>query len=139
MIRTGKKLSGKVIGNYRPDDMDAMETMKRAFDEQVLSACKTSREQKDAWVGVYLGRVISLSKLVYLPRNDDNFTKEGERYELFYWDKEWESLGQQVGSRELQYLEYKNVPENALLLLRNLSKGKEERIFTWEDGKQVWW
>lgn len=29
--------------------------------------------------------------------------------------------------------------ENALLLLRNLSKGKEERIFTYEGGKQIWW
>lgn len=50
-----------------------------------------------------------------------------------------ESLGRQVGSRQLQYLEYDNVPDNALLLLRNLTKGKEERIFTCEDGKQVWW
>ena len=47
--------------------------------------------------------------------------------------------GRQVGSRQLQYLEYDNVPDNALLLLRNLTKGKEERIFTYEDGKQVWW
>lgn len=80
-----------------------------------------------------------MNKLVYLPRSDDNFIKEGELYELFYWDKEWKSLGQQSGSRQLQYLEYDNVPDNALLLLRNLTKGKEERIFTYENGKQIWW
>lgn len=91
------------------------------------------------WGLLDLGRVVSVSKLVYLPRNDDNFIKEGELYELFYWDREWKSLGRQVGSRQLQYLEYDNVPDNALLLLRNLTKGKEERIFTYEDGKQVWW
>ena len=61
--------------------------------------------------------------------------KDSELYELFYWDREWKSLGRQVGSRQLQYLEYDNVPDNALLLFRNLTKGKEEWIFTYEDGK----
>lgn len=28
--------------------------------------------------------------------------------------------------------------DNALMLLRNLAKGKEEKNFTYEDGKQVW-
>ena len=31
------------------------------------------------------------------------------------------------------------VPDNALLLLHNTTKGKEERIFTYENKKQVWW
>ena len=73
-----------------------METMKRAFDGNVLSSPKTVKTQTDAWVGLDLGRVVSVSKLVYLPRNDDNFIKEGELYELFYWDREWKSLGRSV-------------------------------------------
>jgi hypothetical protein len=36
-------------------------------------------------------------------------------------------------------LYYDDAPTNALFRLRNHSKGKEERIFTYEDGKQVWW
>lgn len=40
-----------------------------------------------------------------------------------------ESLGRQVGSRQLQYLEYDNVPDNALLLLRNLTKGKKSGFY----------
>ena len=38
-----------------------------------------------------------------------------------------------------QYLEYFNAPSNALFLLKNQTKGKEERIFTYEEEKQVWW
>ena len=34
---------------------------------------------------------------------------------------------------------YDNVPGNALLLLRNHTKGKEERIFTYENDEQIWW
>ncbi len=30
-------------------------------------------------------------------------------------------------------------PKGALLWLKNHTQGKEERIFTYEDGKQVWW
>lgn len=49
----------------------------------------------------------------------------------------WKSLGVQVA--KAQHLQYHNIPENALLLLRNHSRGVEERIFTYEDGKQIWW
>jgi len=47
-------------------------------------------------------------------------------------------LGRKTGDHHF-YLQYDNVPENSLLLLRNHTKGREERIFTYENGKQVWW
>ena len=82
---------------------------------------------------------MKISYFRYLPRNDDNFIKEGELYELFYWDNnQWNSLGKQTGTSK-QYLEYTNAPLNSLFWLRNLTKGKEERIFTYENGEQVWW
>lgn len=36
-------------------------------------------------------------------------------------------------------LKYDNVPAQALFRLHNRTKGSEERIFTYEDGKQIWW
>ena len=64
----------------------------------------------------------------------------GEEYELCYWDGEgWSSLGRQIGRRATQELVYDNVPAGALLILHNHTKGKEERIFTYENGRQVWW
>ena len=63
----------------------------------------------------------------------------GELYELFCCrDGEFVSLGQRIGDRTHE-LRYEEVPGNALLLLKNHSKGKDERIFTYEDGRQVWW
>jgi hypothetical protein len=47
-----------------------------------------------------------------------------------------------VGGRKLAVdnkLHYDDVPKGALLWLKNHTQGKEERIFTYEDGKQVWW
>ena len=137
--KNGKQLKGQIIGNYCPKYLGSLESMQRAFDGKVLSYASTNPEQSDAWLGLDLGKVIELSQFAYLTRSDDNFIREGELYELYYWDRGWQSLGKRTGSRKLQYLVYNNVPENALLLLRNLTKGQEERIFTYEDGKQVWW
>ena len=33
----------------------------------------------------------------------------------------------------------KNVPKNGLFVLKDITKGQEQRIFTYEDGRQVWW
>ncbi|GHV61942.1 hypothetical protein FACS1894195_3240 [Bacteroidia bacterium] len=58
-------------------------------------------------------------------------------YELLYWNNEWVSLGQKKSNED--FLTYDNVPANALLLLRNHTEGKEERIFTYEAGEQVFY
>ena len=137
--KNGKRVTGRVTSNYDPDWRDSVVNMNYAFDGNVLTFALTKPKQTDVWLGLDFGRTVELSNLVYLPRTDDNFIREGELYELFYWDNGWQSLGKRTGSRKLQYLTYNNVPANALLLLRNLTKGKEERIFTYEDGKQVWW
>ena len=78
-----------------------------------------------------------IEKIVYMPRNDDNFIRLGDQYELFYQDgfRGWISLGRQVAS-ELT-LHYDNIPQNSVLWLRNLSRGREETVFRNEDGRQV--
>ena len=48
--------------------------------------------------------------------------------------KGWISLGQKMATDT--YLEYDNVPANALLHLRNRTRGEEEHIFYMKDGKQ---
>ena len=35
------------------------------------------------------------------------------------------------------YLEYDHVPAGALLWLHNRTKGVEEQVFCWKEGKQV--
>ena len=132
---TGSKLSGKVIGNANcPRGWE----LENAFDDDPLTAYR-SEWYATGWVGLDFGKTEKISYFRYLPRNDDNFIKEGELYELFYWDNnQWNSLGEQTGTSK-QYLEYTKTPLNALFWLRNLTKGKEERIFTYENGEQVWW
>ena len=69
--------------------------------------------------------------------HDSNEVIPGDDYELFYWNDEWCSLGRKTAGHDT--LVYVEVPKNALLWLHNHTQGKEERIFTYESGKQIWW
>jgi hypothetical protein len=71
------------------------------------------------------------------PEDQSNNIFIGNKYELFYWDGNWKSLGIQIAKSSQLY--YSNAPMNALFWIRNLTAGKQERIFTYENGKQVWW
>jgi hypothetical protein len=59
-------------------------------------------------------------------------------YELSYWSDGWQSLGVSVARDEP--LVYEKVPSGGLYwLVAEDSDGEHERIFTFEDGRQVWW
>lgn len=94
-------------------------------------------DDKGGYATLDLGKPEYIGRLVYVPRNDDNYITPGDTYELLYQGsvQGWISLGRQT-ARERR-LVYDNVPENALLWLRNLSCGKEEQVFWMENGKQV--
>ncbi len=93
--------------------------------------------KKTVWMGIDLGTRYEITQIGFCPRNDTNGIYRHCTYELLYWDKQWISLGIKQGQDN--HLAYSGVPENALLWLRNHTEGKEERIFAYENGKQVWW
>ncbi len=130
-----KSLNGKVFTSL---DWNNKYKAKSVFDKKTLTYLE-DKSTDTTWVGVKLYAPMQINKIVYLPRNDDNFIRDGEIYELFYWDNKWVSLGRQTGSIKTQALSYCDAPTNALFLLRNLSRGSEERIFTYENDNQVWW
>jgi len=87
-------------------------------------------------IGFDMGKMVSIGKIIFSPRNDDNFVWTGDEYELFYFSgtEGWKSLGRQTAKgRELYY----RIPNNSLLWLRDLTKGKEEQVFFAENGEQV--
>lgn len=86
------------------------------------------------FLGYDLGKTETIRKIVINPRNDDNFIWPGHSYQLFYQNgtEGWKSLGiQEATGRELLY----DVPENALFWLRDLTKGKEEQVFLYRNGR----
>jgi len=63
--------------------------------------------------------------------------KPGITYELFVWQDDWQSLGKQTAGDKP--VAFENVPGGGLYWLVKEESRKLERIFTFENGKQVWW
>ena len=134
--KNGEKLLGDIIGtdgSYNNEGSDKT----KVFDGNPLTYFDAPIAS-GGWVGLDLGKQETITKIKYLSWNSDNHINIGEQYELYYFDKKWISLGQKTGN-DSHVLIYDNVPSNVLLLLKNHTKGKEERIFTYENGKQIWW
>ncbi|WP_298487566.1 transglutaminase domain-containing protein [uncultured Maribacter sp.] len=125
-------LHGNVISSVKNSET----LIAKMFDDRMDNYFSYT-EKENTWYGLDLKEPRIISQVGYCPRNDTNNIEPDNLYELFYWNEGWKSLGQQKA--KFYYLDYKNVPKNALLWLRNLTKGKEERIFTYEKGQQVWW
>ena len=92
-------------------------------------------EADTGWAGLDFGNPIRVRKAVYTPRNQVNFIYKGYDYELFYWgDGRWNSLGRQTATADsLLY----QAPVNALLYLQCHTEGKDEHVFEYKDGKQI--
>ena len=133
----GDTIKGKPAGS--PGRKYNSYTAVNCFDGDPLTFFEDARNNVDGkYVGLELEYPMSVKKIKYLARNDMNSIQPGDEYELFFWDNtKFESLGRKVAINT--FIEYENVPCGAILWLRDLSRGKEERIFTYENNQQVWW
>ncbi len=129
-------LRGKIIGTEGSYLDDPKCTKEAVFDGNLLSYFD-SKFADHSWAGLDLGVKKEISKIRFIARNDMNCIQIGNIYELFYWNNGWKTLGKKTAKST--FLDYNNVPKKSLLWLRNLTEGNEERIFTYENKKQVWW
>jgi len=65
------------------------------------------------------------------------FLTVGQEYELFYWSDGWQTLGKSVAGDKP--LVFDGIPAACLYWLVATDSDKEERIFTIEDDRQIWW
>ena len=130
-------LTGRVIGEGGIHPNNPQWTFDKAFDGDPLTLYH-SATKNGAWVGLDFGKPVKIKKIIYLPRSDDNNIRRGDEYELFYrTESGWRSLGKQL-AKDIA-LTFDSVPDNALLWLRDRTRGQEERIFSYENDEQIWW
>lgn len=128
-------LSGKVLGTPGCFQQDGTHEYTNVFDGKTWTSFDYLKND-GGWAGLDLGRKVHVSRIVYTPRNRDNYIRPGDIYELFYCDRDWKSLG--VIQAVSDSLKFSGVPSNALLFLHNHTRGKDERIFLYKDGEQLW-
>ena len=127
-------LNGEIIG---PEDgLTEDHSYRNVFDGDPYTSY-TYDKPDGGWVGLDLGKAQKIGKIVFTPRNRDNFIRKDDVYELYYLEYGiWKKIGiQRATSDSLTY----EVPKNALLELKDLSRGIDERIFEYTDSKQIFW
>ncbi len=131
-------MKGRVIGTEGSWENNSAWKRENLFDGDVLTSY-CAPQGVGCWVGLDFGKPVKLSKIRYTPRGDGNMIEPGDEYELLYWaDGHWRSLGRKVA--ETMSVSFGDIPEGALLLLRDRTKGHDERIFLLDsEGRQEWW
>lgn len=127
-----KKLNGTIIYEGVVES-----SLKQLFDGNLET--KVKAKHKGYWVGIDLkeSEASRISKISYSPVSDTNNVEVGHLYELYYFEQDWVLIAQQKAVSDK--LTFFDVPSNTLLLLRDRSKGKEERIFEYKDGNQLFY
>jgi hypothetical protein len=127
---------GKIIGTSGSFVNEKWHEKEVVFDRDPLSYYD-ALEPTGSWVGMDFGEAVEIEKISYTPRGDGNDITPGDIHEVLYWDNGWVSLGTQIAT-DIK-LTYKDVPAGVLYWVRNLSRGQQERIFTYENGEQILW
>lgn len=129
--------TGKIIGKRGSWGDGKNNDLEAVFDNDPLTFFD-SLSPSDGWVGIDFGKPVSIDRIIYVPRSDGNCVTYGDEYELSYWNNGgWASLGKKKA--EHISITFDSCPANALFLLHDCSRGTEDRIFTYENDKQVWW
>ena len=136
MLKDTCALQGTPMGTSNAPNGDLTHDYTNVFDGDHCTSFRY-RLPSGGWAGLDLGRPYRIGKIVFTPRNRDNYIYKGETYELFYSSQgEWNSAGTRIAvSDSLLY----TVPKGALFYLKNYTRGKDERIFEYNEGIQRYW
>ena len=132
---TGKKLSPVSITTDGNEDTGFK--AEDAADGDALTYYQTKKSD-GCTLTFDFGTPAAVAKICYLPRNDDNNVTAGHRYRLDYYGNDGpHAVGEQTATSDS--VTFRDVPSGALYVLHDLTKGREERIFTYENGNVRWW
>ena len=112
--------------------------IKRAFDGDYVSNFETGQADGN-WVGLDMGHPVNVGYVRIIPRSDDNDIRAGDEYEFMYWNnREWIRSGSVIAGDT--HLVYDNIPQGALMWVRNYTRGWDERPFLIDGlGNVEWW
>ncbi|MDR2038656.1 MAG: hypothetical protein LBQ60_12100 [Bacteroidales bacterium] len=133
---------GLLTGNVLCSPDLSLDNAGKAFDgdwyTSLLSITVKGNPTTDTWLGLDLGKQEQISHIEVAMFNEDAFVYRGYEHRLFYWDNgSWRLHDSRKADG--RYLEFTGVPVGTLFCLKCADLELKERIFTYEDGEQVWW
>lgn len=128
-----KEIKGKIIGT----EGEAWGRKENVFDRNILTGFGALTPDGN-WVGLQLSAPKRITRIRYIPRNDGNCIEVNDEYVLYHWyNGRWTVLGKKKAYENM--LIFNNIPTGGLFVLKDITKGTEERIFTYEKDEQIWW
>lgn len=125
----GNPVKGRVFGTSGAYDNDPIHDYDKVFDGDIFTSFDY-KNSSGGWSAMDLGRPVSLDKIMFVPRNRDNYVREGDDYELFWFGNcRWNSAGRKIAHADSLNFE---VPVGTLYYLKNYSRGRSERIFEYD-------
>ncbi|WP_282074594.1 hypothetical protein [Maribacter aquivivus] len=118
-------------GNTIVSEKGQSDMVKNAFDGDIRSNFDLNH---GGWIGMAFENPVVVDSVKYLFRNSFNSIEPGDNYSLYYWDSGWKLIERKKATKD--YIVF-DAPENAVLLLKNISKGKVNKIFIYKNGKQI--
>jgi hypothetical protein len=126
----------KIFGTPRINLGDGKHDYVNVFDGDIDTSFDYDKPS-GGWAAVDLHEPKRIARIIFAPRNRDNYIRKGDIYELFYWSTtvdKWISVGAQKATSD--FVRYK-FPKNALLFLKNHTRGKDERIFEFDCNANI--
>lgn len=99
---------------------------------------KSSGVARDGYIAFDFGEPVKVDRVACIKRGDDNGIKPGDEYALFAWqDGMWSLIDIKIAN-DIS-ITFDNVPCDALLYIKDLTHGKENRPFIFKDGRLTWY
>jgi len=126
-----------VDGTYIYEQIDS-NRISLLFDQDIETRIKAYKP--GYWIGMDLGEYHTqvVDRISFTPVSDGNEIQKGHLYELYGFDTRWKLLGRNLAMQNGPLI-FRHIPRGMILLLKDKTKGREERIFDYRDGKQIWY
>lgn len=115
-------------------DVDSLYNM---FDGDPLTCFSAKREHPEGIIDTE--RPVELDHISYIRRGDGNAIVPGDTYRVSWWNGTGWTAHCVVDAEDV-YIQIKDIPANKLYYIEGLSRGEQNRIFTYSSGatRPVW-
>jgi len=123
------------IRNYRI--LNGKNGYEKLHDNDLLTFYSASGSRCDGLVD--FGEVVNISEISYLFRGDGNAIQPGDEYQISYWDGRKWKIVKRCKAKNI-YINVENAPLGALFYIQDMTRGRENRIFQWDNNKKeiIW-
>ena len=137
MYKNDSVLKPQVLFSPVQEKVPRKNTIDKIYDDDALTWFPTD-DKLNLWAGMDFGEQVEFSGVFCAARSDGNTIYPGYEYILQCWNgKNWETIESFIGQKEITHI-CRNVPENALLILKCKTTGVENRPFLVSKNEIVW-